>query len=193
MNSITVYGASSADIDGRFVSDAREVGRLAASAGFNVICGGGASGLMAAAIEGAVDAGGTATGVLPQFMIDKGWAHGRLTETVSVDGMHQRKHYMLSHASGVIALAGGTGTLEELFEAITWRQLNLWHGRIVILNTLGYYDPLIDQLTRSVEMHFMRPDHRALWSIATTPAEAVAMAVAPDNHGPFSQKIDIGL
>jgi len=186
---IAVYGASSADIDPRFADDARTVGRLIAGAGLGVVCGGGRQGLMAAAIEGAVDSGGCATGVLPAFMIERGWQHPQLTRTVSTDGMHERKKWMLTHSRGVIALAGGTGTLEELFEAITWRQLGLWSGQIVILNTLDYYRPLLEMLDRSIEMHFMRGDHAGLWQTALTPAEAVEMVMRPVTTSEFSQKI----
>lgn len=188
-NNIAIYGASSAEIDPRFAADARLVGEHIARVGMGLLCGGGRQGLMAAAIDGALAAGGRATGVLPAFMIERGWQHPGLTETVSTDGMHARKERMLTHSRAVIALAGGVGTLEELLEAITWRQLGLWTGNIVILNTLGYYDPLLDMLRRTIDMRFMHPDHADLWAVASTPAEAVEMALRPDEPRSFSQKI----
>lgn len=188
-DNITIYGASSADIDPRFAEDAREVGTLIARNGMGLICGGGRQGLMAAAIDGCVAGGGRATGVLPRFMVARNWQHPGLTEMIATDGMHPRKEWMLTHCRAVIALAGGIGTLEELLEAITWRQLNLWRGQIVILNTLGYYDPLIAMLQRSIDMRFMRGDHKALWRVAATPAEAVTMALEPIDDTDFSQKI----
>lgn len=186
---IAVYGASSADIDPRFVDAGRETGRLIAKSGRTLICGGGRTGLMAAAIDGAHDAGGHAVGVLPAFMIENGWNHQALDSMIETDGMHTRKRTMLERSDAIIALPGGTGTLEELLEAITWRQLNLWHGQIVILNTLGYYNPLIAQLNNSIDSRFMRPDHRRLWTVADTPSEAIAAAITEIDNSPFSQKI----
>ncbi len=188
---VTIYGASSPDIEKCYKEAAFETGRLLAEAGVAVACGGGRSGLMAAVIDGASESGGHTIGVLPEFMEHRGWGHAGLSEKIITPDIHTRKKRMLSIATGVIALPGGVGTLEELLEAITWRQLNLYRGQIVILNTAGYYAPLAAMLERSVEQHFMHPDHRELWQIASTPAEAVRMVLSEDNHGDFSQKIRV--
>ncbi len=188
-NTVCIYGASSAQIDSKYKEAAYEVGRLLASAGRTLVCGGGRSGLMAAAIEGALDAGGDTVGVLPAFMIEKQWQHPRLSRTVVTADMHERKSTMASMSGAVIALPGGCGTLEELMEIITWRQLNLYHGRVVICNIGGYYDPLIAMLNRTLEEGFMRPDHSSLWEVASTAREAVEAALKEDNSTPFSQKI----
>ena len=188
-NTVCVYGASSAQIDFKYKEAAYEVGRLLASAGRTLVCGGGRSGLMAAAIEGALDAGGEAVGVLPAFMMEKQWQHPRLSRIVVAADMHERKSTMASMSGAVIALPGGCGTLEELMEIITWRQLNLYHGRVVICNIGGYYDPLIAMLDRTLEEGFMRPDHRTLWEVASTPREAAEAAMKEDTSLPFSQKI----
>ncbi|MBD5242733.1 MAG: TIGR00730 family Rossman fold protein [Barnesiella sp.] len=188
-NTVCVYGASSAQIDPKYKEAAYEVGRLLASAGYTLVCGGGRSGIMAAAIEGALDGGGEAVGVLPAFMIEKQWQHPQLSRTVVTADMHERKSTMASMSGAVIAMPGGCGTLEELMEIITWRQLNLYHGRVVICNIGGYYDPLISMLDRTLEEGFMRPDHRMLWEIASTANEAVEAAMREDNTMPFSQKI----
>ncbi|MCH5347204.1 MAG: TIGR00730 family Rossman fold protein [Muribaculaceae bacterium] len=190
MEYVTVYGASSPAVDDVYKQAAREVGSLLAAHGVGLVCGAGRVGLMGAAIDGALAAGGHATGVIPRFMVEKGWNHPELTEMIVTEDMHRRKETMLRMARGVIALPGGVGTLEELLEAITWRQLGLYHGNIVILNTAGYYNPLIEMLERTIERGFMRGDHSALWQVASTPAEAVDLAVAADTHAtPFSQKI----
>lgn len=188
---VTIYGASSPEIDKCYKEAAFETGRLLAEAGVAVACGGGRSGLMAAVIDGALDAGGHTIGVLPEFMEHRGWGHTGLSEKIITPDIHTRKKHMLTMASGVIALPGGVGTLEELLEAITWRQLNLYRGQVVILNTEGYYDPLAVMLERSVEQHFMHCDHREIWQIASTPAEAVRMVLSEDRHGDFSQKIRV--
>lgn len=189
LQGITVYCASSPDVDRKFIDAARELGELAARAGVPVICGAGRTGLMGALIDGAVGCGGEAIGVIPQFMVDNGWNHSALTRTIVTADMHQRKNTMARMARGVIAMPGGCGTLEELLEIITWRQLGLYHGQVVILNTDGYYDPLIAMLSRAVELRFMNPDHTGLWCTVSTPAEAVSLAMGPYNEGGFTQKI----
>lgn len=177
---VTVYGASSAGIDDIYKSAARELGYLVAHSDRPLVSGGGREGLMGAAIEGASSAGGVTIGVLPDFMIAKGWQHHALTQMVAVDTMHRRKAMMAALASDVVAMPGGIGTFEELLEIITWRQLGLYRGNVIILNTAGYYDPLLDMLSRAGEQHFMRPCDRAdsLFSVVATPAEAIALITA---------------
>lgn len=190
MSSIAVYCASSPNLAEKYRTAARQTGVALARAGFDVVCGGGRAGLMAEVIDGAVEAGGHAIGVIPRFMIENGWNHPRLTQTIVTDSMHSRKLTMASSVSGVIALPGGCGTLDELFEIITWRQLGIFHGNIAILNLDGYYDPLKQMLDRMIEEHFMNPDHAALWHFATTVDDAVAAACANGGDIAFSQKLD---
>lgn len=189
-DSILIYGASSNDIDASYKDAARQIGRLIAQRGLGVVCGGGRSGLMAAAIDGALEVGGRAVGVLPEFMVRNGWQHRALTEMIVTADMHERKRTMASMSIAAIALPGGCGTLEELMEIITWRQLGLYAGNVVIFNQNGYYDPLIEMLSRTISMGFMRGDHSALWSVALTPDEAVAKALAAPSVSQFTQKID---
>lgn len=191
LRGIGVYGASSAEIPTQYLEAAFETGRLIAEAGLPLICGGGRSGVMASAIEGALSARGEAIGVLPDFMEARGWGHDGLSEKIITAGMHPRKETMMAESRGVIALPGGIGTFEELFEAMTWKQLGLYDGNVVILNIGGFYDPLISMLEKCIKEHFMNPDHRGLWSVATTPAEAIALAKAEHGNGIFSQKIKV--
>lgn len=186
---ICIYGASSNDINPIYKEAAREVGGLIAKAGYTLVSGGGATGLMGAAIDGALEAGGEAVGVLPAFMIERGWRHSRLTLMVEAEDMHHRKSTMAELSASVIALPGGCGTLEELLEIITWRQLNLYRGNVVIFNVEGYYDPLIRMLENTVSEGFMRQDHLELWRVAATAEEAVREALAPCRSRDFSQKI----
>ena len=137
-------------------------------------------GLMGAVTEGAIEAGGTAIGVLPQFMLDRGWNHPSLTTTIATPDMHARKHTMADMSRGAIALPGGIGTFEEMFEIITWRQLELYTGPMVICNFMGFYDKLLEFLAHVDDEHFMRPGAPAkLWRVASTPAEAVSMVLQP--------------
>lgn len=126
-------------------------------------------------VGAALAAGGTVTGVIPRFMVEQDWCHKGLTDLVEVDSMHERKQRMADLSDAVIALPGGCGTLEELLEVITWKQLGLYLNPIVILNINGYFDPLLEMFRRAVDEHFMRPQHAALWTVASTPAEAVGL------------------
>lgn len=186
---IVVYGASSENIDPAYKEQAHQLGRLIAEHGYALVSGGGRAGLMKESIEGAVGAGGVAIGVLPQFMVDRQWQHPQLSRMIATDTMHIRKQTMASMVSAAIACPGGCGTLEELLEIITWRQLNLFRGRIVILNVNGYYDPLLAMLNRTAECGFMHPEHKAIWQVATTAAEAIELALMPADTKDYSQKI----
>ena len=144
---------------------ARNLGSLCGRMGVEVVCGGGNTGLMTALIEGCVAAGGTVTGIIPQFMIDRGWHSPYVTHIVVTPGMHPRKEAMLAGASVAVAMPGGIGTFEELLEAITWRQLGLYHGDVVIVNTAGYYTPLISMLGQAVEKGFMSETDLGLFRV----------------------------
>ena len=172
---VCVFCASSANIDERYLADARELGTLLALGGWRCVNGGGAVGLMGAVTDGTLDAGGEVTGVIPKFMVDNGWCYDRLMDVVVTADMHQRKQMMSNMADAVIALPGGVGTLEELLETLTWRQLGLVKVPIIILNTLGYYDLLLAMLRHAIDEGFMKPSHGQLWQVAATPADAVAL------------------
>ncbi len=170
---VCVFCASSANIDVRYLEAARELGALLAQGGWRCVNGGGAVGLMGALTDGALDAGGEVTGVIPKFMVDKGWCYDRLEDVIVTADMHQRKQMMSDMADAVIALPGGVGTLEELLETLTWRQLGLVKKPVIILNTLGYYDPLLSMLQHAIDEGFMKPSHNQLWTVAATPQEAI--------------------
>ena len=175
---VCVFCASSANIDGRYLDDARELGQLLAEGGWRCVNGGGAVGLMGAVTDGTLDAGGMVTGVIPKFMVDNGWCYDRLEDVIVTADMHQRKHIMSETADAVIALPGGVGTLEELLETLTWRQLGLVKSPVIILNTLGYYDSLLALLQHAIDEQFMKPSHSQLWQVATTPQEAISLLEA---------------
>lgn len=172
---VCVFCASSANIDGQYLKAARELGMLLAQGGWRCVNGGGAVGLMGAVTDGALDAGGEVTGVIPKFMVDNGWCYDRLEDVIITADMHQRKQMMSDMADAVVALPGGVGTLEELLETLTWRQLGLVKAPVLILNTMGYYDHLLALLDHAIEEGFMKSSHRQLWQVATTPDQAVAL------------------
>lgn len=173
IKNVCVYSASSTKIASIYFEIAEELGHLLARKGINLINGAGSSGLMGTISNAALQAGGTVTGVIPRFMVEQGWHHQGLTHLVETETMHERKQLMAEMSDGVIALPGGCGTLEELLEIITWKQLGIYLKPIVILNVNGYFDPLLDMLQKSIEENFMREEHRAIWQVATTAEEAV--------------------
>ena len=171
--SVCVYCASSQACDADFHDVARRLGGLLAAAGCMVVYGGGRAGSMGALAEGALAAGGRIVGVIPKFMVDLEWGHDDLTELHVVEDMRTRKHEMLTRASAVVALAGGPGTLEELFEAITLKRLGLYLGPIVIVNTRCYYDALLAQLEAAVSGRFLDVRHAAMWTVVDRPEDVL--------------------
>ena len=173
IHSVCVYSASSTKIREEFFAAARHLGELMAKEGIRLINGAGSLGLMCACSDACLAAGGNVTGVIPAFMTEMGWCHKGLTETIVTPDMHTRKQKMADLSDGIIALPGGVGTLEELLEIITWKQLGLYLKPIVILNVEGYFDPLLTMLERAVEEKFMRQEHAAIWTVAQTAEEAI--------------------
>lgn len=175
IKTVCVYSASSTKIDAAYVEAARELGSLLGRKRIRVVNGAGNRGLMKAVADAALAEGGEVTGVIPRFMVEQGWHHTGLTRLVEVESMHRRKQVMADMSDAVIALPGGCGTLEELLEIITWKQLGLYLNPIVVLNTNGYYAPLLEMLGRAVEENFMRVQHGDIWHVAGTPQEAVGL------------------
>lgn len=175
IKNVCVYSASSTKIAPVYFAVAEELGRLLASRGINLINGAGSIGLMGATSNAALAAGGTVTGVIPRFMVEQNWHHSGLTQLIETETMHERKQLMANLSDGVIALPGGCGTLEELLEIITWKQLGLYLKPIVVLNINGYFNPLLEMLQRAVEENFMRREHQAIWQVATSAEEAIQL------------------
>ena len=140
-----------------------------------MINGAGSIGLMRSVADAVLKNGGEVTGVIPHFMVEQNWHHTGLTELIEVTSMHERKQKMANLSDGIIALPGGCGTLEELLEIITWKQLRLYLNPIIILNINGFFDPLFQMLERAIEENFMRQQHGDIWKVAQTPEEAVEL------------------
>jgi uncharacterized protein (TIGR00730 family) len=156
MKSITVFCGSSFGYDDIFTLQARALGQALAKQGIDLVYGGAKVGLMGAVADGALEARGTVTGVLPHFLRSKEIAHEGLTKLILVDSMHERKTKMHELCEGVIALPGGFGTMEELFEMLTWAQLGLHKKPIGLLNVNGFYDPLVTLSETMVEKGFLK-------------------------------------
>lgn len=179
IKSVCVYCASSTRISPIYFEIAEKLGRLLALNHINLVNGAGCVGLMAEISNAVLKAGGTVTGVIPRFMVENGWHHQELTRLVVTETMHERKQLMAEMSDGVIALPGGCGTMEELLEIITWKQLGLYLKPIVILNIDGYYNPLLDMLKNAVGQNFMRPEHQNIWQVAETAEEAIEFLFTP--------------
>src|SRR2546427_8481416 len=162
---VCVYCASSRQSDAAYFEAAGSVGRSLAECGVTIVYGGGAVGSRGAVADAALAEGGKVIGVLPRFMYDLEWGHPRLTELRLVGDLHERKRLMIEEVDAIVALPGGSGTLEELMEAITWKRLGLHGHPIVLVNVRGFFDPLIALLERCIAERFMDQRHRAMWTV----------------------------
>ena len=182
--SVCVFCSSAGGLPEVYRSAARDLGAELAARGHRLVYGGGNVGLMGTVANAVLDAGGQVTGVIPQQLADWEVAHRGLTEREIVDSMHARKMRMFELSDGFVALPGGFGTMEEIFEMLTWRQLGIGNKPCAFLDIDGFYAPLIGMIDRMVEERFLHPDQRAdlwygsdidqmlAWMHAYTPARA---------------------
>jgi uncharacterized protein (TIGR00730 family) len=168
-----VFASSSDCVEDGYLKLASELGTLLAKAKIDVVFGGGGIGLMRRLADAVINSNGKITGVIPEFMQKAGWGHDAVEDMIITNDMSERKRTMFSLSDSVIALPGGLGTLEELTEALTLKQLGLFNGTIVILNAMDFYKPLLDFFDKMIEGQFLRPEHKAMWKIAATPDEAL--------------------
>lgn len=161
---VCVYCASSEHVDRAYHDAAARLGRTLADNGCTLVYGGGGAGLMGTLASAALDAGGEVIGIIPRFMIEVEWQHPGVANLEVVEDMRERKHRLLTGSDAVVALPGGCGTLEELFEAMTLKRLALYAKPIVLLDVNGFYAPLERFLETTIEQRFMNPQHRALWT-----------------------------
>lgn len=173
MQSLVVYCASSVGVNPIYNEVARELGEKMAAHNIRLIYGGGGFGLMGNVADAVLQHEGEVTGVIPNFLVDLEVAHRSLTEIHFVETMHERKFKMVQLAKGVIALPGGYGTLDELFEILAWRQLKIYTGPVVVLNINGFYDFMLQQLDRMVSDGFLKAENRALPLVVNTVDEAL--------------------
>lgn len=166
----TVYASSSNALHEDYYRDASQVGEILGSAGIDVRYGGGGVGLMRAMADAALSKGGHVHGVIPDFLNTVEHGHKSLPQLDVVKSMAQRKERMLENSDAVVALPGGSGTLEELFEVLTLKRLGEFLGPIVLVNTRGYFDRLSDMLEYVVEEKFMGNGHLEMWSIINEPS-----------------------
>lgn len=170
---ICVYAASSHQCDPVFHAAARRLGELLAAANCTVVYGGGGVGLMGALADGALSRGGSVVGIIPRFMTEVEWQHPGVANLEVVEDMRERKHRLLTGSDAVIALPGGCGTLEELFEAITLKRLGIYFNPIVLINIKNFYAPLQTFMQQVIAERFMNREHAAMWSLVDSPEDVL--------------------
>lgn len=173
IKAVAVYCASSTQVGQAYVEDAAKLGELFAKHGVTLVYGGGAVGLMGAICDAVKAHGGKAIGVIPRFMVEKGWLRPGLDEVIEVETMAERKRIMAEITDAAIALPGGVGTFDELMDIVALKKLGLYLKPVVIVNTQNYYQPLATLLERSVTEHFQDEKFRHVWRMANTPEEAM--------------------
>lgn len=168
MRRLAVYCGSASPADPVYIEAAREVGRTLAGRGIGVVYGGGRLGLMGAIADAALAAGGEVIGIIPQALVDAEVAHRGLSELHVCRTMHERKQAFTDLSDGFVTLPGGTGTMDELWEALSWAQLGYHAKPVGLLNVAGYYDGLIAFNARMIEVGFIRPQHAGLLIVETS-------------------------
>ncbi len=170
---VCVYCASSAKVDRAYYEATETLALEFVKANIEVVYGGGAIGLMGKLADTILLKGGKIKGIMPRFMNEVEWAHKHVTDFEFTETMHERKAKFLEGIDGLVTLPGGSGTLEELLEAITLKRLGQFTKPIVILNTNGFYDPLREMLERCIREHFMHEKHLAMWSFVDRPEDVI--------------------
>lgn len=170
---VCVYCASSAKIDSAYFEATRELAEILVSNDVQVVFGGGGSGLMGTLADTVLRMGGKIKGIMPQFMNEVEWGHTGVSDFTYTQTMHERKSKFLEGTDAIIALPGGTGTFEELFEAITLKKLGQIDTPIVILNTRGYYNLFKQWMELAEEENFMSKDQAEIWRVVNTPSEVL--------------------
>jgi hypothetical protein len=186
---ICVFASSSSRIDNEYALQASYLGKMLAEAHMDVVYGGGGIGLMGKLADSVILNGGKITGVIPKFMKEEGWDHASVTEMIFTDDMGERKKRMFSMADAIVALPGGVGTLEELTEAMTLKQLGIYKGPIIILNTLNFYDSLIAFLEHMIAGNFLRYEHKGMWEIAATVEDVMLTLAKREDWHPDPRKL----
>ncbi len=191
MKRLAVYCGSALPADPVYVESAREVGRTLAGRGVGVVYGGGRLGLMGAVADAALEAGGEVIGVIPEALVRAEVAHQGCTELHVVETMHQRKALFTNLSDGFVTLAGGVGTMDELWEAISWAQLGYHAKPVGLLNVAGFYDQLIAFNQHMIATGFIRPQHASILSHAETIEALLDKMAAYKAHEPiFAMKAD---
>ncbi len=170
---VSVFCASSNKVDKIYFDAARKLGLVLAEHGIAANYGGGGVGLMGNLADTMMEAGGSIRGIIPEFMVDQGWNHPLVKDMLIVKDMHERKKKLTENIDAFIALPGGVGTLEELLEMMTHKQLGQLLAPIIIINTNQFFDPFLEMLRKMVEERFMREVHQDIWQVIEDPNDVI--------------------
>lgn len=170
---VCVYCGAAGDVNEAYRQAANDLGKLIGENEFGLVYGGGRLGLMGIVADAALEAKAHVVGYIPYHLDDREGAHAGLSELHIVDSMHTRKMNMVTKASAFVVLPGGFGTLDELFEVITWRQLNLHENPIIVLNINNYWEPLKAIINNVADENFCKPHHREIVQFADTPQDVI--------------------
>lgn len=173
IESVGVFCASSSDVDGQFTSAAHELGEAIVAAGWTTVYGGGGVGLMGELARTVLRRQGRIVGVRPTFISDIEGDQMGLTEMIITKTMHERIGIIFERSDAFVTLPGSCGTLDELIETITWKRLALHNKPVVVLNTAGYFDPLLDMFERMIALKFVSPRYRELYRVCATVPETI--------------------
>ena len=185
MKRVAVYCGSASPVDPRYVELAEDVGAALAQRGIGVVYGGGRLGLMGAVAKGAKDAGGEVIGVIPEALIKSEVANHECDELIAVSGMHERKAKFTDLSDGFVTLPGGVGTMDELWEAMSWAQLGYHSKPVGLLNTFGFYDDLIAFNAHMAAVGFVRPAHQNILIHAEKLPDLLNKMEAYEPHTPI--------
>lgn len=165
MKDICVFCASSAKVDQSYTDEAIKLGQVLVKNGYALKYGGGAVGLMGSIANTVLEQGGHVTGVIPHFMVEVEWEHKGVNNMIHVDTMAQRKELMIKDVEAIVVLPGSTGTLEELFEVLSLKKLGQFTKPVILINTNGFFNPLLEMLKKMIDENFMRKEHAQLWHV----------------------------
>lgn len=173
IKSVAVFCGSKSGIDARYIEDAQKLGVAIANASLHLIYGGGNKGIMGVVANSALSKNGAVTGVIPRMLVEWEQQHNGLTELIVTDNIHQRKKLLYELCDAAAVLPGGYGTLDELFEMLTWNQLNIHRKKILVLNTNGYYNYLQQHLEKMEQEDFLYTDVENRILFCNTPEELI--------------------
>jgi uncharacterized protein (TIGR00730 family) len=188
IQTVCVFAASSPGIDSTYLEAGKEMAGILADHGIAMNYGAGSVGIMGVMADVMLEKGARVNGIIPGFMQDMGWAHPGLDAMQVVDSMHERKLKMMLNVDAIISMPGCVGTLEELLEAITLKQLGKFLKPIIILNTNNFYDPLLKHFDDMIRENFMRPLHGKIWQVASHPSEVLELIEYEPDWDPASIK-----
>ena len=187
MKRLAVYCGSATPEDPRYIELAYEVGKTLATRGIGTVYGGGRLGLMGAVAKGALEAGGEVIGVIPEALANSEVANHDCSELYTVSGMHERKQRFTDLSDGFVTIPGGVGTMDELWEAMSWAQLGYHSNPVGLLNAFGFYDELIAFNTKMADVGFVRPAHQNILIHAETLPDLLDKMASYQPHTPIFQ------